>query len=246
VNFSRDGQWLVYVAMPSGTLWISRVDGRDRKQLTTEYESFVPKFSPDGKQVVFSRVGGGLDKVWVVSVANGALEQLLPDAAPDVYNEGYGSWSADGNKIALCLTRKSLPGVIAVVEVASRKVRILPGSEGLDFSIWSPDGRYIAGSPSPGRDGGSAKVLDLKSGSWSELPVQGVWSWGWSPDSRYIYLMRLRSTQLERINVDTRRVEAVAELGENVRLVSVGPDGSPVVQREVATSEIYALELEYR
>jgi len=247
VNFSRDGQWLVYIGIPSETIWISRVDGRDRKQLTTEGgRSYVPRFSPDGRQVAFGRLKAGSDidpgndRVFVVNVAGGAPVQLLPEPS---YAEGYPSWSADGKKIALALYREKSPPVIAVVEVASRRLRILPGSEGLDVSIWSPDGRYIAGA---GKAGQPAKLLDLQTDSWSTLPVQGVWSWEWSPDSRYVYLKRVGSAQLERIDVATRRVEDVAELGLSVRLVCVAPDGSPVVQRPVGSSEIYALELEYR
>jgi WD40 repeat protein len=34
VSFSRDGQWVVYVAYPEGTLWRSRVDGGERLQLS--------------------------------------------------------------------------------------------------------------------------------------------------------------------------------------------------------------------
>jgi hypothetical protein len=34
VEFSRDGQWVLYVAFPDGTLWRSRVDGTKRLQLT--------------------------------------------------------------------------------------------------------------------------------------------------------------------------------------------------------------------
>lgn len=34
VDFSRDGQWMAYVSYPEGSLWRSRIDGREKRQLT--------------------------------------------------------------------------------------------------------------------------------------------------------------------------------------------------------------------
>ena len=56
VTFSRDGNWLAYVTYPDGILWRSRVDGTQKLQLTSAGQSgvFLPSWSPDGKQIVFS------------------------------------------------------------------------------------------------------------------------------------------------------------------------------------------------
>src|SRR5262249_37152973 len=34
LDFSRDGQWVVYVTHPEGVMWRSRIDGSDRMQLS--------------------------------------------------------------------------------------------------------------------------------------------------------------------------------------------------------------------
>jgi len=51
---SRDGRWLAWVRYPEGTLWRSRPDGSERLQLTsTPMEAHLPRWSPDGKRLVF-------------------------------------------------------------------------------------------------------------------------------------------------------------------------------------------------
>ena len=49
LDFSRDGQWVSYVAFPQRTLWRSKADGSDRLQLTfTPMQAASPRWSPNG------------------------------------------------------------------------------------------------------------------------------------------------------------------------------------------------------
>lgn len=64
VVFSEDGNWVAYVAFPDGNLWRSKADGSQRLQLTfPPMDVHAPRWSPDGKQVVFygSQSGQGME-----------------------------------------------------------------------------------------------------------------------------------------------------------------------------------------
>jgi len=69
MDFSLDGQWVIYAARENGTLWKSRIDGSNRMQLMAGATgAFAPHWSPDQKQILFT--GFLLDKqprLYVVS-----------------------------------------------------------------------------------------------------------------------------------------------------------------------------------
>ena len=78
VDFSRDGQWVCYVAYPEGTLWRSLVDGGDRLQLTfPPMEAMVPKWSPDGSEIAFYGIGAGERQgLYVIAASGGTAKPV--------------------------------------------------------------------------------------------------------------------------------------------------------------------------
>ena len=73
-TFSRDGQWVAYTSYPDHTLWRSRSDGTERKQLTyPPMEVAYPSISPDGTKVVF---GTSSEETFVVSMEGGPPQKI--------------------------------------------------------------------------------------------------------------------------------------------------------------------------
>src|SRR5678815_140766 len=60
VDFSADGKWITYVAIPEGTLWRSRANGTERLQLTSGSDrAALPHWAPDGKQIAYASMKPG-------------------------------------------------------------------------------------------------------------------------------------------------------------------------------------------
>jgi Tol biopolymer transport system component len=102
-TFSPDGTKVAYWATTDGNeanahLETVTVDAaRTRTVLTTgDTHDNDPCWSPDGTAIVFSRVTGGVQHVWTLSVADRSLAQVTSGAAP----EHNPSWSPDSTQIA--------------------------------------------------------------------------------------------------------------------------------------------------
>ena len=135
LDFSRDDQF-VYITYPEGTLWRSRVDGSDRRQLTyPPMYTNSASWSTDGKQIVFAAVmpDKSLMKVFVMSADGGTPQELLPD---DQISEDDPNWSPDGN--ALVFAHNPTLGstnpndfVLVRYDFKTKQLSNLPGSSGL-------------------------------------------------------------------------------------------------------------------
>jgi eukaryotic-like serine/threonine-protein kinase len=176
---SPDKKWMVYAEYPRHYLWRSRLDGSEKLQLTDFY-SAMPKWSPDSKQIVFSN----WRQLFLVSADGGTPEALIPQPAGEVAP----TWSADGKSIAFndYPVPGHLPG-IKILELATRKVSIMTGSEGYYVPSWSPDGKYmVAIAQNPSR----MVLYSAQSGDWKDLrKFEAPWGyWVWSNDSKSIYI----------------------------------------------------------
>jgi Tol biopolymer transport system component len=250
VDFSRDGQWVTYVAVPEGTLWRSKLDGTEKLQLSfPPMMAYLPRWAPDGKRVAFQGISAGKPWTMYIVPANGGnLEEIKPWP-------GDPGWSPDGNSIVFSTTPlvfdpgASIKSSIQIMDLRSRQVSTLPDSEGLYSPRWSPDGRYIAALR---EDSLTLRIFDLSSRNWHELGDVAAAFPNWSRDSRYIYFRAVeRPLSLCRFRIADASLERIGSLESTRRTgifgwtwVGLTPDGSPLVLRDIGTQEIYALDVE--
>jgi Tol biopolymer transport system component len=247
LDFSRDGQWVAYVAFPEGTLWRSRIDGSDRLQLTVPpAQAFQPHWSPDGKRIAFvAMLPGKPSRIYVIAADGGTPEPLLYEQ----HNQVHPSWSPDGKSIILTyiyFLEKAPPGV-TLVHLGTHKSEQLPDSENMWEAEWLPNGRYLVART---LDSHALMLFDFNSKRWTNLVTSDVGWLQWSTDGRYAYFKRIgKQPALMRVRVDDHRVEEVVDL-KNIKNTGwggslwfgVAPDNSPLLLRDTGAQEIYALD----
>jgi serine/threonine protein kinase len=250
VDFSRDGRWVAYVVDPERTLWRSRVDGSERLQLTyPPVRAVRPHWSPDGKQIAYSNTQAGQRwKTFLISAQGGIPEEMLSEKEHQI----DAHWSPDGKKIvfgrAPFLADSSEKIAIQVMDLASRQVSTIDGSDGLYAPRWSPDGQHLAALSA---DNKKLLLLDFKSKKWTIwINETGIVTQPtWSSDGRYIYYQNVltNSPGCRRVKLGERHSQLVVDL-KDLRQggdwAGLTPDDSPLFVRNVSTDEIYALDVE--
>jgi Tol biopolymer transport system component/DNA-binding winged helix-turn-helix (wHTH) protein len=253
VDVSKDDQWVAYVSYPEGVLWRSRMDGSQRLQLTSlPMQANLPRWSPDGKRIAFSAViPGEPDSIYVVAADGGRPVQVT---AGNHY-ETDPNWSPDQSSLVFGgepWFESGAPGsaVIQMLDLKTRQVSTLSGSEGLFSPHWSPDGRYVLAMSLV-----SLKLMlfDFSTHKWTEL-VSGPAAYpNWSHDGSYVYFINpyIAEPAVYRIRISDRKLELVTTLGRQLlgwniagKWTGLAGDDSPLLLRDTGSEEIYALDWE--
>lgn len=244
-SFSKDGQWVAYVSYPEGTLWRSKVDGSERLQLTyPPGYAFLPRWSPDGKRLVFFEERSGKSrKIYEVSRDGGTARQLLP---ADSRQQEDPNWSPDGSTIVFGANVGDPHATIRILDRKTSRISTLPGSQGLFSPRWSPDGRYLAALRV---DSSAVVVFDTTTQKWAEL-AKGVMGWpNWSHDGKSLYLLESSGAgTVIKIRMSDRKTEPVLDLKNFVTAgyyggaLALAPDDSPLLLRDAGIYDVYALD----
>jgi Tol biopolymer transport system component/DNA-binding winged helix-turn-helix (wHTH) protein len=236
IVFSRDGNSIVYIDPEHGGLYRSRLDGSNRVELTGREEVSFPRWSPDGKWILFGgNTPSRLATSYLIPASGGKPEPLL-ESQTEIRDA---DWSGDGRKIVLSRSlgpKDSDAWELQIVDFTTRQTEAVPDSKNLAMSRWSYDGRFIAATQ---EDQSQLKLWDVAKKQWRAIARGKALGIGvWSPDSRYLYFQDLlgKGEQLWRYNIRLDRVEPVAEFSEILKsgvgrcaLVGVTPDGSPLI-----------------
>lgn len=247
VAFSKDGQWVTYVSYREGTLWRSKVDGSERLQLTyPPMYPVLPRWSPDGKKIIFFEFALSADKparMYEISSEGGTPQALLPN---DNSQQLDPNWSPDGSKIIFSGESNNPASAIHILDLGSRTVSDLPGSQGLYSPRWSPDGRYVSAFS---LDSKTLVLFDFETKKWSPL-ASGSLAWlNWSHDGQYVYVLDNKGKDaVVRIRVSDHKIEQVADLKDFVSAgkyggaLALGPDDSPLLLRDTGTQDVYSVD----
>jgi hypothetical protein len=197
--------------------------------------------------------------MYTVSSQGATPKRLLPGGAGLELDP---TWSPDGKRVAFTQTGTRLGTPIEgaknrILEVDTGKVTDLPPCPRTCYSLrWSPDGRYIA-ALTLGED--DLVLFDFETNRWSlfNLNYGGVGWPCWSHDGHFIYfnsfdvvIRKSRDPGIYRIPATGGQAEKIVGLkgfrgtGFLAPWSGLGPDDTPLLLRDVGTSDVYALTLE--
>jgi Tol biopolymer transport system component/LysM repeat protein len=187
LDVSPDGNWVVFSQVKTETnqadLFTIRSNGSGLTQLTTTNDTDLwPRWSPDGKYILFTRLRGqGIPEIYRIS-AHGGEAVSLTDGA-----EGSEPvWSPDGNWIYFTTFRDANPEVYRMAADGSQAKNISNNQEADYRPIPSPDGLWVAFNS--GDNQARVRVWQAHSGEIVEAlesPLQQE-AVAWSADGRYL------------------------------------------------------------
>jgi len=245
VSFSKDGNWVAYVAYPEGTLWRSKADGSERLQLSfPPLYARLPRWSPDGDRIVFYAFAPTQPvRAYLVPRDGESPPELLPEANLPKWDP---YWSPDGSKIVFGGDFDDPGSVIRILDLKSGQISEVPGSKGFTGPRWSPDGQHIVALLAKLQ---GEVLFDLTSQKWTELVKKTAAFTNWSKDGQYVYFLHWPDEpSVMRLRIRDRKLERVVDLKDFRQTgfygiwLGLAPDDSPLLLRDTGTQEIYALD----
>jgi len=140
VDISPDGQTLVFDAL--GDLYKMPVSGGAAEALTSGMAYEVhPRFSPDGKHLLYISDKSGAQNVWVMDLESGQERAITKDKNQHFFSA---DWSPDGNYIVAARGRRNIKLHLYHIEKGGG-AQLIKKPEGLKAidPFYDPRGRFI-------------------------------------------------------------------------------------------------------
>lgn len=211
---------IVFVSDRSGTLniWTMDASGKNQRPLTHDSNPAAdPRFSPDGKRILFTSLKAGVPEVWIMN---------RDGSKPYSVTQGcQGNWSPDGQSIVFIRDNQTY-----VRELLSGKERrVTPENwERCGVPAWSPDGKCIAvasrhmesiGIFMVGLDGKEITPLATKD------PACTPW---WSKDGKHLLCQTVKG-HVHQVDADGKNWEQITFGADLQHFARYSPDGSMIL-----------------
>ncbi|MBI2825067.1 MAG: S9 family peptidase [Planctomycetia bacterium] len=245
-QLSPDGKLVVYVVTTvdlaanstSSTLWLAPTDAGAARQLTnTTKKDRHPRWSPDGRRILFESNRTGETQLWTIELAGGEAKQLTTIAT----EAATGIWSRDGRWIAFvsAVYPEFSAKAYAESDAANRrradeaaknpvKARTFTRLFYRHWDSWVEDKRqHLFVMPAEG-----GEPRDVTPGDRDGYPTSSTFSLGddftFSPDGRYlVYTAPPERDEAWSTNYDIWRVPIAGGTPENLTAANQAADSCP-------------------
>jgi serine/threonine protein kinase/Tol biopolymer transport system component len=224
-SVSPDSKSIVFSTNYSGTdqLWISTVEGRDKRQLTNLPEAFVdmPSWSPDGRSILFVASDKSPVRLFVIPASGGTPRRLtLSTTAKEI----GGTWSRDRKSIYFTSDQSGRFEIWRSKGPGADPVQVT--TAGGQHPFESSDGRYVYYAK---RDAGGIFRKRVNGGPENKVLAINPEDWGnWVLASQGIYYVSGdRKAGLYYFNLHSGQTTLVQKLGwvpAGEQSVSLSPD----------------------